>query len=162
RWYALKTLILQGASVSEVLKMLSQARKRREERAIGDGNCAYNALVLGLCESTVLNNIHLPDNDYFVIEASRRLRLVSPFTWQALKAHLLSPSVSRNLLQKRLSPLLREIKDSVELQEKTELTIPAIQAELAIYFRELETKPHSRINMAAVGDIFIRHAFIKD
>jgi hypothetical protein len=61
------------------------------EAAKGDGNCAFNAFVLGLCEPTVLNRLNLADNHPFVIEASKRLRVL-PATWNNLKNQLLQAS----------------------------------------------------------------------
>lgn len=147
--------------------MLSKARKRYEEKAKGDGNCAFNAFMLGFCDAAVLENIQLADDSYFVTEASNLLH-ISPASWRALKSYFLSPNTSRAELQTQFAPLLRKIAigfintNSDEREKHLQLTMPAIQVELENYFQERRKKSKNKISVAVVGDIFIRHAFIKN
>jgi hypothetical protein len=146
------------------------AHARIVEIAKGDGNCAFNAFVLGLVDPSVLNNLQpsaeaVADDSFFVINASQALGLET-VSWNDLKAHLLSDTTPqfRLHLQKVLAPLLREIAIGfivAEPQEHLARTKSAIQAELEKYFIERITQVPGAVNTRNIGDIFIRHRFIQ-
>jgi hypothetical protein len=147
------------------------AHARIVETAEGNGNCAFNAFVLGLVDPSVLNNLQpsagaLADGGPFVVQASQALKLNAPYSWNTLKTYLLSDHsrVFRLYLQLKLSPLLREIAIGfivAEPQQHLALTTPAIQAELDQYFNERTNQEPDDISGNKIGDIFIRHPLIK-
>lgn len=90
------------------------------ERALGDGNCAFNAFVLGLSQSSVIHGIEKnlaaqnknPDAVFaaFVQAAANSLHIAA--TWDALKAELLKRPIDepqKDAFQQRLAPLFRNL-----------------------------------------------------
>jgi hypothetical protein len=148
------------------------AHARIVENAKGDGNCAFNAFVLGLVDPSVLNNLQpsavaIADDGPFVAEASQALRLKAPYSWNTLKAYLLSDETPpfRLNLQEKLSPLLRQIAIGFIVaapQQHLAMTTPPILAELDQYFIERINQEFDDISANRVGDVFIRHSFIKN
>src|SRR5689334_5053960 len=88
---------------------------------IGDGNCAFNAFVLALCEPSMLDQIEKKHQDNgwdidnelkeFIAQASAALGLLPEgdnFNWAELKAELLRlGQLDLRELQLKLAPVLR-------------------------------------------------------
>lgn len=95
------------------------------QRAVGDGNCAFNAFILGFFTEDVLNEIEKklnPDTDenyqFFVAEAAKLLKVNA--TWAAVrKAILALRQQSLVELQKTLAPLMRNLSVSWGLTDPT-------------------------------------------
>jgi hypothetical protein len=147
------------------------------EHAEGDGNCAFNAFILGLSEARILDHLPElgeanPDKRYALfIQRAQTVFTGTPLTWQKLRDALIrQKSNNRFNLQKTLAPVVRAF--AIELIKKDPdsyyaSTINPLKAELENYFnikrQQAETFMNSVIdhNTPGMGDIFIRHDFVK-
>ena len=150
------------------------------EYAEGDGNCAFNAFILGLSDARILDHLPelgeaSPDKRYkLFIERAQTVFTGTPLTWQRLRDSLIRyKSLNKVKLQKALAPVVRAF--AIELIKKDldayyESTINPLNAELGNYFNIMqERKKNFSLlnapidhNTPGMGDIFIRHQFVKD
>jgi hypothetical protein len=153
------------------------------EYAEGDGNCAFNAFILGLSESAVLD--HLPNPDVRFQEFIQRVQAVAhpkllpgitdkSLTWKKLRDLLIHhKSTNGVVLQTELAPIMR--KFAVDMLRKNldayyETTSMPLQDELESYFQIMKDRVAGRVSSKypinhltpGMGDIFIRHPFVQE
>jgi hypothetical protein len=145
------------------------------EPTIGDGNCCFNAFALALTRRSVLGHPNFPDlsdDHYFVMEASKALKLPSPHTWAHLKKYLSSDLSHefRHALQKILSPIFRAIAIK-QFFNYPEEKLAHQHATLVYLKEEFERYRDQRASLAvddagvdtrAIGDTYISHTFIRN
>lgn len=126
---------------------MTETRKLITVKAMGDGNCAYNAFILGFCTPDVLASIDAGAVVEFTILAAPALGLKEEAKWDAVKAEILRLArVDATTLQKKLAMAMRQ------------LSIDLINADENYYTRSRE---HIMSAMINGDDVYSRHAFIK-
>ena len=138
------------------------------EPTLGDGNCAFNAFVLGFCEQSVLDGISEYANQEIVkanstfkafFEAVKIAMQMPDANWEDVKQVLIRRRASDKIaLQKLLAPIMRQVAmDRVESILFTEEEIMngyigALQAAFEKY----------KENNFGGDDIFRRHPFVME
>ncbi|OGV26247.1 MAG: hypothetical protein A3F18_06045 [Legionellales bacterium RIFCSPHIGHO2_12_FULL_37_14] len=141
--------------------------KYNKVSAIGDGNCAFNAFILGLCEEDTLNNIEKvmqsegKDADAHLqtfIELASEVLGVKPPNFATLKGELirLREEVPEQL-QVQLAPIMRQIACDQLMQDEECKQSTKAALTSAFWVDALPGAP--RVDR---DDIFNRHQFIKN
>lgn len=152
---------------------LERPLQRKEEHALGDGNCAYNAFILALTEPGVLDQI-----ERYLVHQGRDPNIVfeqfiiktaylfhpQPYNFATIKKALLEAR-GRNkiMLQKQLAPVLRKLAIDLieqEYRDGNREYLNGTQAGLIAAFRQY-VKHRFNPNIPIDDDIFIEHDFIK-
>lgn len=140
----------------------SRKIKLYQEDTVGDGNCAYNAFILGLCQKSVLDVLEQqinPERDLKAFIERAAVALKTENNWAAVRAKMLELRESnKRELQKSLAPIMRYL--SIDMARKDERHIEkTIQPLLSVFqnyvYRALSVPAHG-----VSDDIFKRHAFI--
>lgn len=145
--------------------------EREKESTIGQGNCAFNAFTLALCDPAVFSQIERSlqsDNEecnerfnQFIHSAAESLRVEA--NWAAVKKELLRlREVDKQKLQNKIAPILRQLSidiavyspDAVFLKSQTVVQLVSAYGD---YQRNKLGK-----QVTSVDDIFSRHSFITD
>lgn len=140
----------------------SREIKLYQEDTVGDGNCAYNAFVLGLCQKSVLEALEqqiIPDRDLKEFIERAAIVLKTENRWSAVRAKMLELRESnKRELQKALAPIMRYL--SIEMAKKDARHIEkTIEPLLSVFQNHI----FQVLNIPAHGvsdDIFNRHDFI--
>ena len=140
--------------------------KYQRTRAIPDGNCAFNAFIIGLCQPQVLDkiekvmadekkNIHL-HLSLFIERASKALD-VHPSQWSNLKTELVRLRHENPYgLQKKLASIMRVLACDllVDTLPKDDLVNERL---LSAYYDF-----HYSTSGSVADDVFIRHSFVHE
>lgn len=145
--------------------------EREKESTIGQGNCAFNAFTLALCDPSVLSQIERslhaanehPDERFnqFIHSASESLRVAA--NWAAVRKELLRlREVDKHQLQNKIAPILRQLSidiavyspDAVFLKSQTVVQLVSAYSD---YQRNKLGK-----QVTSTDDIFSRHSYITD
>lgn len=141
--------------------------KYRVRKAIGDGNCAYNAFILGFCDlvfSGALDS-NAEHGKYELLLKKLGKALEIPPTWIEFKNFLQKYKEQPNLLQMRLAPIFRKLSIKLKAAETTtdiaskplpsHSELEAFQAEFRDYlYAALEFPIPPKSNL---GDIYSSH-----
>lgn len=140
------------------------------EETEGDGNCAFNAFILGLSRQSVIDrldagflhsgedpNISMRD---FINKTAKMLNISS--SWATVKATLAKLRIENKiLLQKQLAPVLRQL--AVNLEEGdyafVERTMEPLLSAYSDFYKEHLGKEKKSCHVE--DDIFKRHLFIQ-
>jgi len=131
------------------------------EKTEGDGNCAFNAFVLGFCEKSVLDAMVPPTPD-FVQKVNVAFNQPPEQVWEQLKAFLIELRVSDKLrLQKELAKVMRAT--AIDCLE-TKVQADAIQKEAEKeQFSELLSADFDAFKTKGERlPVFESHTFIND
>ena len=142
---------------------------REKEYTIGEGDCAFNAFTLALCQPVVLSqiersiksanqdiNIRFQD---FILNAAETLG--TDVSWDAVKTALLRLRKNRHEeLQRHIAPIMRQLSidiarnstDAILLKART---VDKLGSVFNDYLRKKRNKP-----VTSPDDIFSRHGFI--
>lgn len=145
--------------------------EREKESTIGQGNCAFNAFTLALCDPAVFSQIERAlqsanENvnerfSQFIHSASEILRIDA--NWAAVRKELLRlREVDKQKLQHKIAPILRQLSidiavnspDAVFLKSQTVVQLVSAYGD---YQRNKLGK-----QVTSIDDIFSRHSFITD
>jgi hypothetical protein len=157
-------------------------KKALIESAVPDGNCAFNAFVLGFSKPEVLDGIEKalkaqnssPDAAFrdFLSKAAAALDLDDD-TWSMLRAGLLN-NENRWQLQKELAPVFREL--SIEIIERNaalmeghrDSTLVVLESQFESYLDARFRNPSAsdstvlrQVQQEANDDTYLNHDFIK-
>lgn len=136
--------------------------KLYQEDTVGDGNCAFNAFILGFCQEAVLDALESqinPDAELkdFIDRSATALETES--RWQAVRDKMLAlRQTNKRELQKKLAPVMRYLaidqanKNPRHIEKTYEPLVSAFQNHV---HRELGVPMHG-----VSDDIFGRHDFI--
>ena len=145
--------------------------EREKETTIGQGNCAFNAFALALCDPAVFSQIERSlqsanenaDGRFsqFIYSASETLRVDA--SWAAVKKELLRlHEADKHQLQNKIAPILRQLSidiavyspDAVFLKSQTVVQLVSAYSD---YQRNKLGK-----QVTSPDDIFSRHSYITD
>lgn len=142
------------------------------EEAIGDGNCAFNAFILGLTQQSILDRIEKAfiqrnkklDDELadFIAEVSKQFNTAR--NWQAAKAKLLAlrygSKQDKTDLQTKLAPFMRQMAVTLHHanpQQFCELTLSPLESAFGDYVFQ-----QYGLDQASVADdVFTKHEFIR-
>jgi hypothetical protein len=132
------------------------------DESIGNGNCAFNSIVLGLSLRAIMEYIEEElragaDFHEFIKLASKAFQVRQ--NWSEIKARIFELRNSdKNQLQLLLSPVMRHL--AISLAEKDRLHFDRTKEPLTSAFRDYA---HKRLGLPVPGvadDIYSRHPFI--
>lgn len=143
---------------------LSRLNRKREDTE-GDGNCAFNAFALAICNEYIMVQIEnavramgANVNDYlqdFIGAVSKVLRVEND--WQSIKAELLKlRKTDKEKLQKILAAILRGISVDIALNKDPYRYLIHQERLYAPFLSAFENHRKS----GQFDDVFSRHAFI--
>lgn len=134
------------------------------EQSLPDGNCSFNAFVLGWCRADILNRVdsltppkHYPANTLpeFIKQSAKALGV--GLSWVSVKRKLLLlRSTDKVYLQKQMSPVFRHL--SVNLARHNRVFRQRTEMHLKSAFLDFVMP----IKKSVDDDIFSRHKFIRD
>lgn len=134
------------------------------DRARGDNNCAFNAFILGLLNSQVLDQLEqqffhdgLDINQVlatFIKAASNKLSVEN--TWAAIRKKLLA--LSKDNQQTALADIMRELAADLAIEDQENMR--RMTHSLTTAFDEFARKKIGIAEFAAPDDIYSRHPFI--
>lgn len=147
--------------------MLQTQYRLITENTLGDGNCAFNAFALGLCNQDVLDKIENqlikqnkdPNKVFQIFIAKMATVLKLEANWSIVKQALIElRHQDKEKLQRKLAPILREIAIDKALKDSrhSSETFPSLAGTFRNYVYERE----GLFLAGESDDIYHRHKFI--
>lgn len=138
----------------------SRPKNQYFERAVGDGNCAFNAFILGLTQPHILNVLdHHADTLNRFVNAAAGVLGVNPI-WAEVKNKIIALRAENKVaLQKQIAPVMRALalsfaeKDAAHYLQTCE---PFLSA-----YRDYAYDVLGIVHDGVADDVFSRHPFIQ-
>ena len=145
--------------------------EREKELTIGEGDCAFNAFTLALCDPSVLSQIERSVKssgtdinlrfETFILHTSQALDVDA--TWDAVKAELLRlRDKDKEKLQRRIAPIMRMLSIDIARNSPDAVFLKSETVDkLVSVFNDYVRKKIGK-QVTTHDDIFSRHSFITD